>query len=102
MPTAQVRRFSRAGLGVPRRHASLVRLAASQSPLCAGVAPLAAALTVPLTAAARPQRLLKTLVTPNKVTAAAAWGGSAALTALWLTQPFDFIKNLINPPPPAE
>jgi hypothetical protein len=30
------------------------------------------------------------------------WGTTAAITGIWLTQPFDFIKAQLSPPPPEE
>ena len=43
------------------------------------------------------------VVTPMNVSAAATWGGAAALTALWLVQPFDWLKQQLGlEEPPAK
>jgi hypothetical protein len=41
-------------------------------------------------------------VKPVYVQAAMFWGTTAAITGIWLTQPFDFIKAQLSPPPPED
>jgi hypothetical protein len=33
---------------------------------------------------------------PTNVQAAIVWGGTAGCTAIWLIQPFDYIKSLMS------
>lgn len=42
------------------------------------------------------QQSVKKMITPNNVQSAMLWGGTAAATAIWMTQPFDYIKSLFE------
>lgn len=42
------------------------------------------------------QSTLKKFITPNNVQSGVFWGTTAAVTALWMTQPFDYIKSLFD------
>jgi len=42
------------------------------------------------------------MLTPNNMQSAMVWGATGATTALWLVQPFDFIKSLFEDAPEAE
>lgn len=44
----------------------------------------------------------KALTRPSTVQALVFWGGTAAVTAIWLVQPFDYIKKLMETPPPEK
>ncbi len=39
---------------------------------------------------------------PTNVQAAVAWGGAAGCAALWITQPFDYIKSVLTSKPDAD
>jgi len=45
------------------------------------------------------QPAIKKLARPEVVQGLAFWGATAGITAIWLTQPFDFIKQQLSPPP---
>ena len=40
--------------------------------------------------------LRKLVGNPTNVQAAIVWGGTAGCTAIWLIQPFDYIKSLMS------
>ncbi len=39
---------------------------------------------------------------PTNVQAAVCWGGAAGCAAMWITQPFDYIKSVIASKPDEE
>ena len=42
------------------------------------------------------QSTLRKFMTPNNVQSGVFWGTTAAATALWMTQPFEYIKSLFD------
>jgi len=49
-----------------------------------------------------PRPIARFMSNPTNVQAAVAWGGAAGCAALWITQPFDYIKSVLTSKPDAD
>ncbi|XP_019100552.1 PREDICTED: ubiquinol-cytochrome c reductase complex 6.7 kDa protein-like [Camelina sativa] len=47
-------------------------------------------------------KVVKPKIQPVDIQAAAGWGIAAAAGAIWVVQPFDWIKKTFIDPPPVE